>query len=237
MINFFRKIRQRLLTENKFSKYLLYAIGEIVLVVIGILIALSINNWNELKKDEIKERKLLNEMVEGLEFNVSNLKSILSDFKADDESSNLIITVIEHKRNYNDSLDYHFARALNAIPLYPITYVAYESMKNTGFDIVRNDQLKNEIINLFELTYSTAQLRQNNLPDLWDFIGKRFMNDPLGWSHKPFDFEDLVQDREFRSIINRMKSSRGYIGRAYVESLNESQRILQLIKDELDKSE
>lgn len=46
MIKFFRKIRQRLLTENKFSKYLIYAIGEIVLVVIGILLALSINNWN-----------------------------------------------------------------------------------------------------------------------------------------------------------------------------------------------
>ena len=47
MIKFFRKIRQKLLTENKLSKYLIYAIGEIILVVIGILIALSINNWNE----------------------------------------------------------------------------------------------------------------------------------------------------------------------------------------------
>ena len=49
MFDFFIKIGQRLLTGNKFSKYLLYAIGEIVLVVIGILIALSINNWNEFK--------------------------------------------------------------------------------------------------------------------------------------------------------------------------------------------
>ena len=50
MIKFFRKIRQRLLTENKFSKYLLYAIGEILLVVVGILIALQINNSNESRK-------------------------------------------------------------------------------------------------------------------------------------------------------------------------------------------
>jgi hypothetical protein len=49
MIKFFRKIRQKMLTENKFSKYLLYAIGEITLVVIGILIALSVNNSNEIK--------------------------------------------------------------------------------------------------------------------------------------------------------------------------------------------
>jgi len=56
MIKFFRKIRQRLLTENKFSKYLIYAIGEIILVVIGILIALQINTWNDkrIKKSEVK---------------------------------------------------------------------------------------------------------------------------------------------------------------------------------------
>jgi hypothetical protein len=59
MIKFFRKIRQRMLTENKFSKYLLYAIGEIVLVVIGILIALQINNWNESRKNTEKENKYL----------------------------------------------------------------------------------------------------------------------------------------------------------------------------------
>ena len=52
MIKFFRKIRQNMIKENKASKYLLYAIGEIVLVVKGILIALQINNWNEDKKNE-----------------------------------------------------------------------------------------------------------------------------------------------------------------------------------------
>ncbi|WP_425287337.1 DUF6090 family protein [Lutimonas vermicola] len=55
MIKFFRKIRQKTLTENKFSKYLLYAIGEIILVVIGILIALQINNYNELNKQRAKK--------------------------------------------------------------------------------------------------------------------------------------------------------------------------------------
>ena len=52
MIKFFRKIRQNMIKENKVSKYMLYAIGEIVLVVVGILIALSINNWNESRKQE-----------------------------------------------------------------------------------------------------------------------------------------------------------------------------------------
>ena len=60
MIKFFRKIRQKMLTENKFSKYLLYAIGEIVLVVIGILIALQVNNMNEVEKVKDKEVIYLN---------------------------------------------------------------------------------------------------------------------------------------------------------------------------------
>jgi hypothetical protein len=59
MIKFFRKIRQKLLSENKLSKYLIYAIGKIILVVIGILIALQINNWNEEHKiNNIRTQKL-----------------------------------------------------------------------------------------------------------------------------------------------------------------------------------
>ena len=56
MIKFFRRIRQQLLTENKFSKYVLYAVGEIILVVVGILIALSINNWNSIQKNLVAEK-------------------------------------------------------------------------------------------------------------------------------------------------------------------------------------
>lgn len=71
MIKFFRKIRQKLLSENKFSKYLIYAIGEIVLVVIGILIALQINNLNEAKKTRTKEISYLANLKNDLELTCS----------------------------------------------------------------------------------------------------------------------------------------------------------------------
>ena len=67
MIKFFRKIRQNLLSEGKTGKYMKYAIGEIVLVVIGILIALSINNWNENRKAYSKSKNYLTEMLKDLE--------------------------------------------------------------------------------------------------------------------------------------------------------------------------
>ena len=57
MIKFFRNIRQSLLSESKFSKYLLYAIGEIALVMIGILLALRVSNWNESRKERVQEIK------------------------------------------------------------------------------------------------------------------------------------------------------------------------------------
>jgi hypothetical protein len=56
MIKFFRSIRSKRLSENKFGKYLAYSFGEVILVVVGILIALQINNWNENRINAEQER-------------------------------------------------------------------------------------------------------------------------------------------------------------------------------------
>jgi hypothetical protein len=84
MIKFFRKIRQKLLTENKFSKYLLYAIGEIILVMIGILLALQVNNWNESKKDKKQEKIYLNNLQD-------DLKGIIVAYKVAMDFEKLIL--------------------------------------------------------------------------------------------------------------------------------------------------
>ncbi|MEO0573253.1 MAG: DUF6090 family protein [Bacteroidota bacterium] len=83
MIAILRKLRQKLLSENKFSKYLLYAIGEIVLVVIGILIALQINTWNEGKKTKEEELKYLSLIKQEMSGNLQSLrieKDVLADY-------------------------------------------------------------------------------------------------------------------------------------------------------------
>src|SRR5210317_1676767 len=82
MIKFFRKIRQNLLTENKFSKYLLYALGEIFLVVIGILIALSINNWNEGRINKIKEQEYLEGIKTDLQSDLKYIDLLLPNYKS-----------------------------------------------------------------------------------------------------------------------------------------------------------
>lgn len=74
MIRFFRKIRQKLVAESQFSKYLIYALGEIILVVLGILIALQVNNWNIADKEEEQEINYLNSVLKECETNKKNLQ-------------------------------------------------------------------------------------------------------------------------------------------------------------------
>ena len=80
MLRFFRQIRQRLLTENRFSKYLLYAVGEILLVVIGILIALQVDNWNENRKARRELNTILVEIHKDLNNDLKNLENLFADF-------------------------------------------------------------------------------------------------------------------------------------------------------------
>ena len=82
MITFFRRMRYDLMEKNKTRKYLKYAIGEIVLVVIGILIALQINNWNENRKNLIIENTLYSSIISDLKVDEEKLNILLDDKKA-----------------------------------------------------------------------------------------------------------------------------------------------------------
>lgn len=75
MIKFFRRLRQKYLAENKITNYIFYAIGEIVLVVIGILLALQINNWNQEKQNRKQEQQILSQLLEEYNSNLDQIES------------------------------------------------------------------------------------------------------------------------------------------------------------------
>ena len=77
MIKFFRKIRRNLLIGNKTGKYLKYAFGEVVLVMIGILLALQVNNWNEIRKENSKEHEILSYAIENLKSDSLSLVKLI----------------------------------------------------------------------------------------------------------------------------------------------------------------
>ena len=95
MIKFFRKIRQNLLMENRTGKYFKYALGEIVLVVIGILIALQINNWNENRKASELEQSYYCLLLDDIEQDKIQIKALLENNEKRIESSNKAIAIIQ----------------------------------------------------------------------------------------------------------------------------------------------
>lgn len=166
MIKFFRKIRQRLLSENRFTKYFIYALGEIVLVVIGILIALSINNWNELRKE--------NETVK------SSLEAMKSNINGD-------ITDLKKQKDYNIELrkGLSFALKINALPKYanqPLikyadsigditqtrqffpTTIALRSLEsNSHFQFIKDENLKESIYRYYDELEYFSDVTENNV--------------------------------------------------------------------------
>jgi hypothetical protein len=102
MIKFFRKIRNQLLAENKVGKYLVYAIGEIILVVIGILIAVSINNWNE----DLKERQIEQELLQSLKMEISsNIEHFKYRIQYHMDSRSMVIAILQQFGNPNRNMN------------------------------------------------------------------------------------------------------------------------------------
>ena len=95
MIRLFRKIRQQLLAEDKYPVYLLYAGGEILLVVVGILIALQIDNWNDQRKEKITELNYLSAINYDLELNRLEVESFIRQKQSAIESANIILQYYE----------------------------------------------------------------------------------------------------------------------------------------------
>jgi len=154
MIKFFRNIRQKLLKEGKTANYLKYAIGEIVLVVIGILIALQINNWNEGRKEVLKEKQLLNNLQGEFKDNLQDLDSIAIQV---DEVILALEKVFDqfsptHYNETRDSLNIWLSHALQSPNWKPSEFLL-NSLNNSGSIA----ELKNENLKLLLYKWSREQ--------------------------------------------------------------------------------
>lgn len=163
MIKFFRKIRQKLLTENKFSKYLLYVVGEIVLVVLGILIALAINNNNEAGKTKVKELNYLIGVKSDLHLNLNELKTYITTREISVNSAETILDFFTMEEVIDpDKFNFH---NLNVQIWYPFNKNdnSFQELINSGnLAIISNASIKNTLLNM-ELGYKKINFIESHM--------------------------------------------------------------------------
>jgi len=154
MISFFRTIRQKLLSQNKVTRYLVYAIGEIFLVVIGILIALQVNNWNEHRKAQSQELSTMKEIIENLKYDIlrsqGNSAMNLDRLVGLDSLRIAISNTIEAK----DETEYIYYFALKYGQDYSqvtLNRTAYDQLINSGtIQLIDNRQLVQDLSDYYE---------------------------------------------------------------------------------------
>ncbi|MBT8300634.1 MAG: hypothetical protein KJO63_04840 [Maribacter sp.] len=149
MIKFFRHIRYNLMEQNKTSKYFKYAIGEIILVVIGILIALQINNWNESRKQRNQELHYLKNLKTDLKLNIAELDNYISVRNSRIESANIVLEHFEGKP-LQDLSDFAFHTTNIYIwQKFSQHDNTFQELTNSGnLALISNDSIKNGLLNL-----------------------------------------------------------------------------------------
>ena len=152
MIKFFRHIRQNLLMENKTGKYLKYAIGEIVLVVIGILIALQINNWNQERKARALEQSYYCLLLDDVEQDKQQLKTLKTLANERMQSSNKAIQLIQQEKTKAKELGIatQLSRRSGKVTFQP-NISTYEDIKSSGnLNIIKDKRITKQLNRYFK---------------------------------------------------------------------------------------
>lgn len=145
----FRKIRQQLAAQNKVAAYSRYAIGEILLVVIGILIALQVNNWNEQRKQRAKELHYLSNIRTDLNLNIAEINSYIASRNAKTESAKIVLEYYEGKPLTDiDAFNMHTVNVYTWHKFFQINNTFQELTNSGNLSIISNDSIKNSLLNL-----------------------------------------------------------------------------------------
>lgn len=237
MFKIFRKIRLQLLSKNNISKYLAYAIGEIFLVVIGILIALQINNWNTAriqKQNEIKsyeniKRQIIDDMTE-----IKKVKGFNNYFSAQYEYANQVISLKDH--NQIDTLAY-ITISLSQYSDFHRSGNIYETLVNSGeIKLLKNSEILSKLQKL-EMTY----MQVNRLEDIhWEIIMKEFspeIRGAINYSNLHVEKPEKLYSVEIQNIfIECIYLTKGK-DVVYNQALGEIESIIGLIDYELNDNE
>ena len=199
MIKFFRNIRKKLLQEGKITNYLKYAIGEIVLVVIGILIALQINNWNESRKLRIQEVKYLKNLLADLN---TELKSNDSMIVYRSKKARASASILSYQPPKNLEQIYTFEKTLELVYFWK-TFIpsnnTFKELSSSGnLNTLKNDSIKYYLLELDKMYVDIANYEHHMRREYEQYIYDVAI--PKTAILNFFDFEQIPESGRLKKI-------------------------------------
>jgi hypothetical protein len=232
MIKFFRRLRLDALSRKRFPKYIAYATGEIILVVIGILIALQINTWNQEHQERNAEKAMIADLKASLLNTEGQLVDLTLHYERNLERMNSVVEHIKSKRPLDDQLK----RSFIYIETYPeplFEIGIYENFKINSLHLIQNDSLKTAVIQFYEaqLPYISDKLINNiesiSTTSLLPLNVQNFTYGDGGMM-TPNDYESLLDNQQYFNAITYMRGIKGF-------ALSEIQLVLKTVKLLIDK--
>ena len=247
MIKFFRKIRQNMIKENKVSKYILYAIGEIILVVIGILIALQINNWNEEKKtnksisdhltilkqnlneDHAQLTQLHQNMIDNFYYSDSLMMQMKTLIPIDNYTSKYLVKLL---------LEYQFRPNTNAMETMtqsneiPFLKTELQTAILDYYALIKSVQEREHISNTQIQSKYEVYINENypvifQRNNEWEFLENYYIDDPRPIS--PLNEKDFLADKTLESLITSRYFQSEALKKFYSDLLVASKDILKML--------
>ena len=221
-----------------------YAIGEIVLVVIGILIALSINNWNENSKLKIQEVGILHDFHESLQNDLHNLNLNMSLNERIKKSIPILLTHMEQDLPYQDSLKFHFAN-ITSVWKFDLNESVFESLRSKDLNLISNKDLRQKVINVYGRLNSDAKDTYERYFNAIDDASKNILNTRFetfwvsnyeSWKIDnnsfggidpskvigemvPIDYEQLRLDQEFIYFLTSLQNRYNWLMEVWADGL------------------
>ncbi len=246
MINFFRKVRKKLADDNKPLKYMRYAIGEIVLVVIGILIALQINNWNDELKQRNLEIKILKEISGNLKLDLVEIRQDISIMDSVGLAGQNVILHMKTEPFPSESFYYDVAK-LRVNPHFDPNKSGYSLLVSKGVEIIENDSLRGILSVLYESTYpyyyryeeERTQFKVHQInPELLENFTWLPLPNSVQWVHASYqipieDYIELRNDQTFVKMVNAVIHENSVVQNRAQRLESRIVTVLRQLQDEL----
>lgn len=235
MIKFFRRIRQNLLAENppdwqagKVSKYLLYAIGEIILVVFGILIALSIKNWQEDNFNRNLEKRYITDLTNNLKKDSTSFHNLYNEALSASKAKDYIIKYLNQQDYKSDSLAEYFMYQWNPYKIFSPSTSTIDEMKSNGhLKIIRNEAIRKQIVDIYytyELFIQDENLYRESTREIF-MIAKTNLKNINDYSNE--EVKVLLQEPKLANTI-RKNFANGRV-RSITYAFNECNELLRTL--------